>query len=141
MTTTATQNIGSVAQIFGAVVDVRFPPGKLPAIYSAILVQDAKAGIDMTLEVAQHLGNDVARCVAMASTDGCRRGMKAVDTGAPIKVPVGDACKGRIFNLLGMAAAGGQPPLTHAWVSREVVTHPRCWPHVALVGCFRLALR
>ena len=102
-TANATANIGSVAQIFGAVVDVRFPPGKLPAIYSAIEVKDEKAGINLMLEVAQHLGNDVARCVAMASTDGCRRGMKAVDTGAPIKVPVGDACKGRIFNLLGQA--------------------------------------
>jgi F-type H+-transporting ATPase subunit beta len=119
MTTTATQNIGSVAQIFGAVVDVRFPPGKLPAIYSAILVQDAKAGIDMTLEVAQHLGNDVARCVAMASTDGCRRGMKAVDTGAPIKVPVGDACKGRIFNLLGQALDQG---------TRGAVDAKEYWP-------------
>ena len=119
MTTTASANIGSVAQIFGAVVDVRFPPGKLPAIYSAILVKDEKAGIDMMLEVAQHLGNDVARCVAMASTDGCRRGMKAIDTGAPIKVPVGDACKGRIFNLLGVAldesAGRGQVNAQEFW--------------------------
>ncbi|MCC7013639.1 MAG: F0F1 ATP synthase subunit beta [Planctomycetes bacterium] len=107
MTTTATQNIGTVAQIFGAVVDVRFPPGKLPAIYQAILVKDDKRGIDLMLEVAQHLGNDVARCVAMASTDGCRRGMAALDTGSPIKVPVGDACKGRIFNLLGQALDTG----------------------------------
>ncbi len=118
-TANATANIGSVAQIFGAVVDVRFPPGKLPAIYSAIEVKDEKAGINLMLEVAQHLGNDVARCVAMASTDGCRRGMKAVDTGAPIKVPVGDACKGRIFNLLGQAldesAGRGKVNAAESW--------------------------
>ncbi len=96
-------NTGSVAQIFGPVVDVRFPAGKLPAIYSAVVVKDTAKGIDLTLEVAQHLGNDVARCVAMSTTDGCRRGMGAVDTGGPIMVPVGEVTKGRIFNLLGQA--------------------------------------
>jgi F-type H+-transporting ATPase subunit beta len=100
MTTT---NTGTIAQIFGPVVDVRFPAGKLPPIYNAIHVRDAEAGIDLTLEVAQHLGNDVARCVAMSTTDGCRRGMPALDTGAAIQVPVGEATKGRIFNLLGTA--------------------------------------
>jgi len=100
MTTT---NTGSIAQIFGPVVDVRFPSGKLPPIYNAVLVRDAQAGIDLTLEVAQHLGNDVVRCVAMSTTDGCRRGMSALDTGAPIQVPVGEATKGRLFNLLGKA--------------------------------------
>ncbi|HUR29041.1 MAG TPA: F0F1 ATP synthase subunit beta [Planctomycetota bacterium] len=99
----STANTGSVAQIFGPVVDVRFPAGKLPAIYSAVHVKDSGKDIDLTLEVAQHLGNDVARCVAMSTTDGCRRGMTAVDTGGPIKVPVGEVTKGRIFNLLGHA--------------------------------------
>ena len=99
----STANTGSVAQIFGPVVDVRFPPGKLPPIYSAVQVKDKALEIDLTLEVAQHLGNDVARCVAMSTTDGCRRGMTAVDTGGPIKVPVGESTKGRIFNLLGFA--------------------------------------
>ncbi len=97
----STQNAGTVAQIFGPVVDVRFAPGKLPAIYNAISVNDQALGIDLVLEVAQHLGNDIARCIAMASTDGCRRGMSALDTGAPISVPVGERTKGRIFNLLG----------------------------------------
>ena len=97
----STQNAGTVAQIFGPVVDVRFAPGKLPAIYNAVSVNDSALGIDLVLEVAQHLGNDVARCIAMASTDGCRRGMTALDTGAPISVPVGERTKGRIFNLLG----------------------------------------
>jgi F-type H+-transporting ATPase subunit beta len=99
----STQSTGSIAQIFGPVVDVRFPAGKLPAILNAVTVKDGKAGIDLTLEVAQHLGNDVVRCVAMSTTDGCRRGMPALDTGSPITVPVGEATKGRIFNLLGEA--------------------------------------
>jgi F-type H+-transporting ATPase subunit beta len=96
-----TANVGSIAQIFGPVVDVRFDPGQLPAIFNAISIQDPERDIDVVLEVAQHLGNDVARCVAMATTDGCRRGMAASDTGGPISVPVGEYTKGRIFNLLG----------------------------------------
>jgi F-type H+-transporting ATPase subunit beta len=94
-------NSGTISQIFGPVVDVRFEPGNLPSIFNAVEVVNDSMGIDIILEVAQHLGNDVVRCVAMASTDGCRRGMQATDTGAPIKVPVGDITKGRIFNLLG----------------------------------------
>ena len=96
-----TSNTGTISQIFGPVVDVRFPAGSLPAIYNAVTVTDASRDIDLTLEVAQHLGNDTARCVAMSTTDGCRRGMTAVDTGAAISVPVGERTKGRIFNLLG----------------------------------------
>ena len=92
-------NVGTVAQIFGPVVDVRFAPGKLPAIYNSVSI--TSKDLDVVLEVAQHLGNDVARCIAMASTDGCRRGMDATDSGAPISVPVGERTKGRIFNLLG----------------------------------------
>ncbi|MDG1050289.1 MAG: F0F1 ATP synthase subunit beta, partial [Planctomycetota bacterium] len=98
---TATQTKGTVAQIFGPVVDVRFPAGQLPEIYNAVEITSESAGLNIVLEVAQHLGNDVARCIAMASTDGCSRGMDAVDTGAPITVPVGERTKGRIFNLLG----------------------------------------
>jgi F-type H+-transporting ATPase subunit beta len=102
MTTLKTaQRTGSIAQIFGPVVDVRFPAGSLPPIYNSLRVQDPGRGIDLTLEVAQHLGNDVARCVAMSTTDGCRRGMPVVDSGAPIAVPVGERTKGRLFNLLG----------------------------------------
>lgn len=98
---TATQTKGTVAQIFGPVVDVRFPAGQLPEIYNAVEITSESAGLSIVLEVAQHLGNDVARCIAMASTDGCSRGMDAIDTGAPISVPVGERTKGRIFNLLG----------------------------------------
>jgi F-type H+-transporting ATPase subunit beta len=94
-------NIGTVVQIIGPVVDVRFSPGSLPAIRNAVKIKDPERGIDLVVEVAQHLGNDTVRCVALASTDGLVRGMKAEDTGEPIKVPVGKAVLGRIFNLLG----------------------------------------
>ena len=94
-------NQGTISQIFGPVVDVRFDAGQLPPIYNALTVVDAARDIQLTLEVAQHLGNDVVRCVAMSSTDGCRRGMTANDTGSAIAVPVGERTKGRIFNLLG----------------------------------------
>ncbi|MFQ5957568.1 MAG: F0F1 ATP synthase subunit beta, partial [Candidatus Brocadiales bacterium] len=94
-------NIGTVEQIIGPVVDIRFDPNNLPAIHNAIKIKDAEKGIDLTSEVAQHVGNDTVRCVALASTDGLVRGMKAEDTGAPISVPVGKATLGRIFNLLG----------------------------------------
>jgi F-type H+-transporting ATPase subunit beta len=97
---TATQS-GSISQIFGPVVDVRFPTGSLPPIFNALTVSDEDKGIELVLEVAQHLGNDIVRCVAMSSTDGCRRGMETVDTGNAICVPVGENTKGRIFNLLG----------------------------------------
>jgi len=103
MSTAKATNTGSVAQIFGPVVDVRFPAGKLPPINTALQLADKERDIDVVLEVSQHLGNDVARCVAMSTTDGCRRGMSVVDTGAPILVPVGEVTKGRIFNLLGQA--------------------------------------
>ena len=132
--TTATANQGTVAQIFGPVVDVRFDPGQLPAIYNALTLADKDKGIDLVLEVAQHLGNDVARCVAMSSTDGCRRGMDVTDTGAPISVPVGEHTKGRIFNLLGQPldtvargelAAGATWPIHRpapAYEEQEAVT-------------------
>ena len=109
---------GAIAQIFGPVVDVRFPAGALPPIYNAVTVTDPSAGIELTLEVAQHLGNDMVRCVAMSSTDGCRRGMTAVDTGSPILVPVGVDTRGRIFNLLGKPLDTlelGEMPETEMW--------------------------
>jgi F-type H+-transporting ATPase subunit beta len=92
--------VGQVIQVQGAVVDVEFPPDQLPDIFNAISVD---LGDDKTLilEAQQHLGNDQVRCVAMSSTDGLRRGVKATDVGAPIQVPVGDATLGRIFNVVG----------------------------------------
>jgi len=111
-------NTGTVAQIFGPVVDVRFPAGALPSIYNALKIQDATRDIDLTLEVAQHLGNDTVRCVAMATTDGCRRGMAVLDTGGSIRVPVGEGTKGRLFNLLGLpldTVTRGELPPCDSW--------------------------
>ena len=92
---------GEVVQIIGPVVDVRFPPGDLTPIRNAIRIEDKKRNISLVAEVAQHIGNDTARCVALAPTDGLVRGMKVIDTGGPISVPVGPEVLGRIFNLLG----------------------------------------
>jgi F-type H+-transporting ATPase subunit beta len=92
---------GKVVQVIGPTVDVEFPSDALPKILNAIQIQDSSRGIDLTVEAALHVGDNMVRCVSMASTDGLMRGMKAVDTGAPISVPVGEACLGRVFNLLG----------------------------------------
>ncbi|MDO4845135.1 MAG: F0F1 ATP synthase subunit beta [Oscillospiraceae bacterium] len=93
------QTVGKVVQVIGPVLDIRFPEGQLPKLLSAVEIE--KDGKKLTLEVAQLIGNNIARCIAMSATDGLVRGMDAVDTGAPITVPVGEACLGRIFNLLG----------------------------------------
>ncbi|MDR3270455.1 MAG: F0F1 ATP synthase subunit beta [Peptococcaceae bacterium] len=99
---------GKVLQIMGPVVDVEFSPEELPEIYSAIKVEVPEENILITLEAAQHLGNDTVRCVAMSSTDGLQRGMSATNTGAPISVPVGEITLGRIFNVLGQAIDDGE---------------------------------
>ena len=93
------KNTGAVIQIMGPVLDIRFPEGKLPQLLSAIEVPNGKNTI--VAEVAQHIGDNVVRCIAMSSTDGLQRGAEAIDTGAPITVPVGEECLGRVFNLLG----------------------------------------
>ncbi|HNX91885.1 MAG TPA: F0F1 ATP synthase subunit beta [Syntrophomonas sp.] len=100
---------GEVTQVIGAVVDVRFKPGELPDLMNAITIkstdQDSNVkvtdGLEVTLEAMQLLGNDTVRCVALSPTDGIMRGMKATNTAAAIKVPVGDGCLGRILNVLG----------------------------------------
>ncbi len=92
---------GVVVQVIGPVVDVKFSVGALPSIHNAIAIKDPKRTGDLIAEVVQHLGNDTARCIAMSSTDGLVRGMEAVNTGAPITVPVGKDVLGRVFNLLG----------------------------------------
>ncbi|MCU0317298.1 MAG: F0F1 ATP synthase subunit beta [Fimbriimonadaceae bacterium] len=92
---------GTVVQITGPVVDCRFPNEALPEIYNAVTIRDEKLGLDLTCEVALHLGDDMVRCVALSSTDGLVRGIPVEDTGGPITVPVGDATLGRVFNLLG----------------------------------------
>ena len=101
---------GKVIQVMGPVVDVRFPEGALPNILNALTVP-LKGG-KLTVEVAQHIGNNTARCIAMASTDGLQRGVDVEDTGAPISVPVGRETLGRIFNVLGEAVDNLPTPET-----------------------------
>ena len=96
----AKENIGKITQIIGAVLDIKFSEGELPEINDAINIQ-TKDGKKLVVEVAQHLGDDTVRCIAMGTTDGLVRGMDAVATGAPISVPVGEQTLGRIFNVLG----------------------------------------
>ena len=93
-------NVGKITQIIGAVLDIKFEEGKLPEIYEAINIP-TKDGGKLVVEVAQHLGDDIVRCIAMGPTDGLVRGMDAQATGAPISVPVGEATLGRMFNVLG----------------------------------------
>ena len=112
---------GKVIQITGPVIDVEFPPGELPDIYSALRIQrtggkarskaSQATGANpddnvIVAEVQQHLGNNWVRTVAMSTTDGLARGIDAVDTGSPITVPVGEATLGRVFNVLGQPIDG-----------------------------------
>ena len=92
---------GKIIQVIGPVIDIRFDPDNLPTIHNAIRIKDEKTEKAMVAEVAQHIGDDVVRCIAMSSTDGLVRGMECEDTGAPIEVPVGDEVLGRMFNVLG----------------------------------------
>jgi F-type H+-transporting ATPase subunit beta len=101
-----TGHVGRVKQIIGPTVDIEFDADNMPDILNAIVIQDEERGIDLTVEVALHTGDNVVRCVAMSSTDGLTRGMEAVDTGSAITVPVGEQCLGRIFNLLGSPIDG-----------------------------------
>src|SRR5580698_9315267 len=99
------ENVGHVVQIAGPAVDVQFPEGKLPPIYEAVrVVSDGftvPSPVNVVLEVEQHLGEGRVRCIAMVATEGMVRGMKAIDTGGPITVPVGRATLGRVLNVLG----------------------------------------
>jgi F-type H+/Na+-transporting ATPase subunit beta len=109
----APQNIGRVAQIIGPVLDLEFPDGKLPAILNAVIVRDPGTAtgvpIDVVAEVAQHLGENRVRCISMKPTDGMVRGMTAIDTGAPITVPVGSETLGRLMNVIGEPVDGLGP--------------------------------
>jgi F-type H+/Na+-transporting ATPase subunit beta len=99
--TTDTRTIGKVVQVLGAVVDVEFPPDKLPEIYNELQTRPSGSDHDLSLEVEQLLGNNWVRCIAMGPTDGLQRGVDVYDIGAPISVPVGEGTLGRIFNVLG----------------------------------------
>lgn len=93
--------VGKIVQVIGPTLDIEFPPENFPDILNAVKIVDKERGIDVTAEVAMQLGDNKVRCIALSSTDGLVRGMEAVDTGAPITVPVGPKTLGRIFNLLG----------------------------------------
>jgi F-type H+-transporting ATPase subunit beta len=105
------QVTGKVVQVIGSTFDVEFPEGHLPEIYNAVRIDETYKGLDLKLtgEVQQHLGGNRVRCVALGSTDGLYRGVKAVDTGAPVSVPVGKETLGRVFNLLGEPIDGRGP--------------------------------
>ena len=100
------ENYGKIQQVIGPTVDLEFDSDHLPDILNAIRIVDEERDIDLITEVAQHIGNNVVRTIAMDSTDGLVRGMKGLDTGSPITVPVGDQCLGRLFNLLGETLDG-----------------------------------
>ncbi len=107
--------VGKIKQIIGPTVDIEFPSENLPNILNAITVKNSEQGIDLVVEVAMHLGENIVRCIALSSTDGLVRGMDAVDTGAPISVPVGRNTLGRLFNVLGQPIDEGSelPSNTH----------------------------
>ena len=109
------KNIGTVIQIMGPVLDIRFAQDSLPQLLNAIEI--CHEGKTVVAEVAQHVGDNVVRCIAMSSTDGLQRGIEAVDTGNAITVPVGEECLGRVFNLLGQPIDEKPAPLTQ-----------ECWP-------------
>src|SRR5215472_6986502 len=102
MAVATAQHVGKVVQVIGPVLDVQFEPGELPAIYNALKVtiagSEGVAPVDIVAEVEQHLGENRIRAVAMKPTDGLTRGMKVIDTGAPISVPVGPETLGRVLN-------------------------------------------
>ena len=107
----AEKNIGKITQVISAVLDIKFPQGGLPEINDAIEITTKDGGI-LTVEVAQHLGDDTVRCIALGPTDGLVRGMDAAATGGPIMVPVGEQTLGRIFNVLGQPIDNKEAPKT-----------------------------
>ncbi|MBG73683.1 MAG: F0F1 ATP synthase subunit beta [Chloroflexi bacterium] len=111
---------GNIVQVIGTVVDVEFPPDKLPNIYNAL--ETDLEGDKLVLEVEQLVGNNWARCLALGSTDGLARGQEVIDTGAPVQVPVGDPSLGRLFNVKGEAIDDGEqiPPDAERWPIHRV---------------------
>lgn len=111
MATATTNHVGRIVQVIGSTFDAEFEEGNLPEIYNALRVEAEYKGVPIRLtgEVQQHLGGNRVRCVALGSTDGLHRGMKATDTGGPVKVPVGKETLGRVFNLLGEPIDGRGP--------------------------------
>src|SRR4051812_34864797 len=105
------QKAGRIVQVIGSTFDAEFEEGHLPEIYNAVHIETEYKGVHLRLtgEVQQHLGGNRVRCVALGSTDGLVRGMKAIDTGKPVTVPVGKETLGRVFNLLGETIDGRGP--------------------------------
>src|SRR5512133_528067 len=116
---TTERNVGRVVQVIGPVLDVEFEPEHLPEIYNALVIEDSSGPVSvrLTAEVQQHIGQNQVRAVAMSTTDGVTRGMRAVDTGSAITAPVGEAALGRILNVLGEPVDGGPalPAGTERW--------------------------
>lgn len=109
------KQVGKIIQIIGAVLDIKFENGHLPELYNAIEIK-RQNGDQLIVEVAQHPGNDIVRCISMGATEGLTRGMEAVDTGAPISVPVGKETLGRLFNVTGEAIdKKGEPKTEVKW--------------------------
>ena len=102
----AESNKGRIVQVIGPVLDIKFEEGSLPNLLNAIVIDNH--GKKLVAETAQHIGDDIVRCIAMASTDGLVRGMEAIDTGNPISVPVGEETLGRLFNVLGETIDNGE---------------------------------
>ncbi|MCP4576040.1 MAG: F0F1 ATP synthase subunit beta, partial [Deltaproteobacteria bacterium] len=103
------ENIGKIAQVLGAVIDVEFEAGNLPPVLTALTITNPAIGDmedNLVVEVAQHLGDNVVRCIGMDVTDGLQRGMTVKDTGAPIMMPVGEASLGRVLNVVGRPVDG-----------------------------------
>lgn len=114
-------NVGKISQIIGAVVDIKFTPDNLPKLLNAIEIKSN--GETIVAEVAQHIGDDTVRCIAMSSTDGLVRGTDAIDTKAPISVPVGNSTRGRIFNVLGEPVDNKEAVTAERWpIHREAPT-------------------
>src|SRR5690606_7975614 len=118
--TSAKTGVGRITRVTGPVVDIEFPHDAIPAVYNALTTTITLGGetTTLTLEVAQHLGDDVIRAIALKPTDGLVRGQDVVDTGAPISVPVGDVTKGKVFNVIGEvlnAEPGETIEITERW--------------------------
>ena len=118
----ADMNVGKITQVISAVLDIKFTAGNLPEIYEAINIK-TNDNETLVVEVAQHLGDDTVRCIAMGPTDGLKRGMEAVATGAPISVPVGEETLGRMFNVLGNPIDNKEAPkVEHDPIHRKAPT-------------------
>ena len=131
MADTTTPGTGRITRIIGAVVDVEFPPDAIPAMYNALKVTIQATGEgeephEITLEVAQHLGDNVVRTISLKPTDGLVRGSVVRDTGAPISVPVGDVTKGHVFNVTGEVLNLG---------TTDRKSSPRCWATSRVISC------